>query len=52
MFLINSLSLLNVPYILLLATQVTYTLDGLVGLVYYHNFKTANPPTGDGALLH
>ncbi len=52
MFLLNSLSLLNLPYILLLATQCTYTLDGLVGLVYYHNFKKANPPSGDAALLH
>lgn len=52
MFVLNSLSLFSyLSMILLFATQITYTLDGLVGLVYYHNFKTAAANGGE-PLMH
>jgi len=52
MFILNSLSMFSyLSMILLFATQITYTLDGLVGLVYYHNFKTAAANGGE-PLMH
>ena len=51
-FILNSLSMFGyLSMILLFATQITYTLDGLVGLVYYHNFKTA-AANGNEPLMH
>jgi uncharacterized membrane protein len=44
----------NIGYIYLIltfATTIVYTLDGLVGLVYYHNFRTAATSGGE-PLMH
>jgi hypothetical protein len=47
-FFINFISFLgNISYILLLATQISYTLVGLIGLVYYHQIKSGLQAGGE-----
>ena len=41
----------SLTLILLTASQITYTLDGLVGLLYYHNYRTTVVSEGNGQPL-
>lgn len=49
--LLASLSTLNLIIIVTLALQAVYTLDGLIGLVYYHNLRTAAKAGGSEPLV-